>query len=49
MENGKKTDFYKHVCGENPANAHYIDAVTAQKHTPWYDLKDHNIYKLTTR
>jgi len=37
-----KTKFVEHVCGSEPSHAHYIDAVTMEDMTPWYDLKMEN-------
>ena len=27
------------VCGDIPENAHFVDAVTMNERTPWYELK----------
>ena len=46
--------FNRHVCGKDPINAHYVDAVTRETQTPWYELKankkskkEYEVYKLT--
>ena len=43
--------FFKHVCGDIPESAHYIDAATVEDQTPWYEakvgLQPHEVYKLS--
>jgi len=35
------TEFTQHVCGNEPSQAHYIDAVTREDQIPWYELMMH--------
>ena len=41
----------KHVCGDLDESAHYIDAITMETQTPWYELKSngsaYDTFKLT--
>ena len=51
IEVAKKKKLRKHVCGDVPEAAHYVDAVTTEKRIPWYELKTgtgkHEVYKLS--
>ena len=29
----------EHVCGPDPQNAMYVDAVTVEEGQPWYEMK----------
>jgi len=39
LDGGK---YSKHVCGEDPQNVMYIDAVTREDGIPWYEMKRRN-------
>ena len=47
----KRRYFRKHVCGRVPEMALYVDAVTVEDQTPWYELthngQTYETYKLS--
>ena len=47
----RKRYFRKHVCGKVPEMAMFVDAVTMETQTPWYELtyqnKQYETYKLS--
>ena len=49
IEVAKKKKMRRHVCGDVPEAAHYVDAVTTEKRIPWYELSDskYEAYKLS--
>ena len=51
IEVAKKKKLRRHVCGDVPEAAHYVDAVTTEKRIPWYELKTgmskYEVYKLS--
>ena len=51
IEVAKKKKMRRHVCGDVPEAAHYVDAVTTEKRIPWYELKTgmskYEAYKLS--
>ena len=50
IEVAKKKKMRRHVCGDVPEAAHYVDAVTTEKRIPWYELGTagkYEVYKLS--
>jgi len=47
-KSAKVNKLREHVCGNVPEHAHYVDAVTMETQTPWYELRmgvDNKIYE----